>query len=41
MYPGTISRKDFREREEEPKQRWNIQQQDPDAMDVDSLTVDK
>ena len=34
---GKISEKG----KEEPKWRWNIQQQDPDAMDVDSLTVDK
>ena len=26
---------------EEPKQRWNIQRQDPDAMDVDTLNTDK
>ena len=26
---------------EEPKRRWNIQQRDPDAMDVDTLSMDK
>ena len=26
---------------EEPRQKWNIQQRDPDAMDVDALNMDK
>ena len=26
---------------EEPRQKWNIQRRDPDAMDVDALNTDK
>ena len=38
---GRLTGKTPEKGKEEPKQRWNIQQRDPDAMDVDVLNTDK
>ena len=38
---GRSTGKTLEKTKEEPKQKWNIQRRDPDAMDVDALNMDK
>ena len=38
---GRSTGKTLEKTKEEPKRKWNIQQRDPDTMDVDALSMDK
>ena len=38
---GQSTGKTLEKTKEEPKRKWNIQRRDPDAMDVDALSMDK